>query len=264
MMRELVTIKLDAKNLNKEMTVRILLPEAYHNPNKFFPVLYMHDGQNLFEDDKATYGYSWQIKTTLDHMVSKRIIKDMIIVGIDSDQERLDLYSPWNNDPKHKDKLTKTCGGKGDLYVDWLVLELKPWIDQNYRTIKDKKNTTIAGSSMGSYISLYTICKYPDIFGNAGLFSTSLWFNENTMIDYLRSSLISPSHKFFVSVGTMEANLDPNHSSNVAYIKGSKKIISILSDLGIRNTQLLITNEKHHELAWSHQFVDFLKFLNDR
>ena len=188
----------------------------------------------------------------------------MIIVGIDSDQERLDLYSPWNNDPKHKDKLTKTCGGKGDLYVDWLVWELKPWIDQNYRTIKDKKNTTIAGSSMGSYISLYTICKYPDIFGNAGLFSTSLWFNENTMIDYLRSSLISPSHKFFVSVGTMEANLDPNHSSNVAYIKGSKKLSQyyLIWASEIHNCSLQM--KKHHELAWSHQFVDFLKFLNDR
>jgi predicted alpha/beta superfamily hydrolase len=261
-MRELIITNKHSNLLDKEMIIRILLPNQYQELKKSFPVLYMHDGQNLFDDQTATYGYSWQIKKTMDSMVSKREIKDMIIVGIDSDDTRLDLYSPWKNDPKHNEKLNKTYGGLGVLYVDFLVLELKPWIDDMYRTLKDMKHTYIAGSSMGSYISLYAISKYPDIFNVAGLFSTSLWFHELPMIDYVKLSFLSPHHRIFISVGTMEANPDPDHSSNLVYVKGSKKIAAILSDLGVKHLKLLIQNEKHHEQAWSHQFVDFLKFIN--
>lgn len=261
-MHELKIMKLMSHQLQKEMTLRILLPESYGHSNKSYPVLYMHDGQNLFEDETATYGYSWQIKKTMDHMVSKREVKDFIIVGIDSDKDRLDVYSPWKNDPKYHQKLGQSFGGKGDLYIDWLVLDLKPWIDQNYRTLKEKRHTLMAGSSMGGFISLYAACKYPDIFGFTGLFSTSLWFNETLMIDYLRSSLISSNHQFFISVGTIEVNENPNDSANLIYVKNSKKIASILSDLGVKNIKLLITHEKHHEQAWSHQFIECLKFLN--
>ncbi|MBN2268546.1 MAG: alpha/beta hydrolase-fold protein [Acholeplasmataceae bacterium] len=263
-MHELIIIKKYSNLLDKEMTIRILVPKNVQQLKKTFPVLYMHDGQNLFEDQTATYGFSWQIQTTMDNMVSKRTIKDMIIVGIDSDEDRLNMYSPWKNNPKYTSKLNQTYGGKGDLYIDWLVSELKPWIDQTYPTKKEKIHTYIAGSSMGSYISLYAMCKYPDVFSSAGLFSTSLWFHENPMIDYLRSSFLSASHRVFISVGTMEANPDPNDSSNASYIQGSKKIASILSDLGVKHIKLVIVNEKHHEQAWSHQFIDFLNYLNQR
>jgi predicted alpha/beta superfamily hydrolase len=128
-MHDLIIKKHFSKYLNKEMTIRLLVPEKYQDEKRHYSVLYMHDGQNLFEDHTATYGYSWQVKDTMDVLVKKRQIKDMIIVGIDSDEDRLNLYSPFKNNPKYTEKLKDTIGGKGDLYIDYLVLELKPWID---------------------------------------------------------------------------------------------------------------------------------------
>ena len=154
--------------LNRKRRVWLYLPPDYETSNESYPVVYMHDGQNLFDSSTSNYG-EWNVDETLDKLVKEKNLK-LIVVGIDNGgSKRLDEYSPWINE--------KYGGGKGDLYLDFIIETLKPYIDSNYKTLKDKNNTAIIGSSMGGLISHYAGLKYPKIFGKIGVFSPAFWFS---------------------------------------------------------------------------------------
>ena len=151
--------------LNRHRRIWIYLPEGYASSNKKYPVLYMHDGQNLFDEATGPFG-EWGVDEALDTLGPHH--KELIVVGIDNGAEkRLNEYSPYD--------MEKYGKGEGDQYVDFLVKTLKPFIDKHYRTKKDDDNTFIAGSSMGGLISFYAILKYPKVFGAAGVFSPAFW-----------------------------------------------------------------------------------------
>ncbi len=121
----------------------------------------MHDGQNVF-DDSTSFAGEWGVDETLDSISSHG--KEIIVVAVDhGGQKRINEYCPYD--------MEKFGKGEGNQYVDFLVKDLKPFIDKNYRTEKDKQNTFIAGSSMGGLISMYAVLKYPGVFGGAGVFS---------------------------------------------------------------------------------------------
>ncbi len=148
--------------LNRTRRIWIYLPTDYNQSNKKYGVLYMHDGQNLF-DDATSYSGEWGVDEYLDSIFLKGKTQ-VIVVGIDNGlSKRMSEYNPWEFQNFGK--------GEGDLYIDFLVQTLKPFIDKNYRTFTGKKNTYIAGSSMGGLISLVAVLKYPAVFGGAGIFS---------------------------------------------------------------------------------------------
>jgi predicted alpha/beta superfamily hydrolase len=150
--------------LDRHRRIWIYLPASYNTSKKKYPVLYMHDGQNVF--DEATSGFGeWGVDEALDTLGPRH--KEIIVVAIDNGEKRINEYSPYDMDQYGK--------GEGDQYVDFLVQTLKPYIDKHYRTKKDEKNTFVAGSSMGGLISFYAILKYPNIFGGAGVFSPAFW-----------------------------------------------------------------------------------------
>jgi len=150
--------------LDRNRRVWIYLPESY-NTKKKYPVLYMHDGQNVFDEATSAYG-EWGVDESLDTLGAQH--KEIIVVAIDNGgDKRLNEYSPYDMEQYGK--------GEGDQYVEFLVQTLKPYIDRHYHTKKDEKNTFIAGSSMGGLISFYAILKYPKVFGGAGVFSPSFW-----------------------------------------------------------------------------------------
>ena len=147
----------------------LYLPLNYAYSSKKFPVIYMHDGQNLF-DDATSYIGEWNIDETLNELFKKNG-KGFIIVGIEnSGAKRIDEYTPFKNE--------KYGGGKGTLYIDFLINEVKPYIDANYRTKTNAKNTSIIGSSLGGLISFYGGLKYPKVFGKIGALSPSFWFSD--------------------------------------------------------------------------------------
>lgn len=151
--------------LDRHRRVWIYLPESYNNSKKKYPVLYMQDGQNVFDEATSAYG-EWGVDEALDTLGSQH--KEIIVVAIDNGgDKRLNEYSPYDMEQYGK--------GEGDQYVDFLVQTLKPYIDKHYRTKKDEKNTFIGGSSMGGLISFYAILKYPKVFGGAGVFSPAFW-----------------------------------------------------------------------------------------
>jgi predicted alpha/beta superfamily hydrolase len=158
--------------LNRTRRVWVYVPPGYNSSKKKYPVLYMHDGQNLF-DDATSFSGEWGVDEAIDTLGLK--IRECIVVGIDNGgNERLSEYSPYDFNWKTSNSDT-TIKGVGDKYVDFLVRTLKRYIDKRYRTLKNRENTFTAGSSMGGLISMYALLKYPKVFGGAGVFSPAFW-----------------------------------------------------------------------------------------
>ncbi len=155
--------------LNRSRRIWIYLPPDYTNSSKNYPVLYMQDGQNLF-DVNTSYSGEWEVDESLNKLFGEGDA-GVIVVGIENGGlKRIDEYSPWVN--------AQYGGGEGDAYVNFIVETLKPYIDTHYRTKSDRLNTGIFGSSMGGLISFYAAIKHQDIFSKAGIFSPSFWFSD--------------------------------------------------------------------------------------
>lgn len=191
--------------LNKYRKIWLYLPPDYATSNKTYPVLYMQDGQNLF-DNATSFSGEWQIDETLNTLFQQGNY-GAIVVGIDNGgSERLNEYSPWNN-PSYG-------GGKGDLYSQFIAETLKPFIDANYRTKPQAKYNAIMGSSMGALISTYIAAKYPNSFQKVGIFSSAYWFAKAQMLSYISNNTqnYSNSRMYFVAgtneSSTMVANCD--------------------------------------------------------
>lgn len=183
--------------LRTSRKIWIYLPPDYATSKKNYPVIYMHDGQNLF-DDFTSFSGEWSVDETLND-IFRETGKSAIVIGIDNGgDKRLAEYSPWDNE---KYKTT----GEGDLYIDFLVKTLKPYIDKTYRTQRQSSKTIILGSSMGGLISLYASAKYPSVFGKAGIFSPAFWFVSKDLIKYLNLNKNNLKHsKFYFVAGKNE------------------------------------------------------------
>jgi len=167
--------------LNRTRRVWIYLPPSYSASNKKYPVLYMHDGQNVF-DDATSFSGEWGVDEAIDTLGLKT--RECIVVGIDNGgDKRLNEYCPYDFSLNGIAANNKSNVGEGGKYVDFLVKTLKPFIDKKYRTLKDSKNTFTAGSSMGGLISMYAVLKYPNVFGGAGVFSPAFWVGPKIFDD---------------------------------------------------------------------------------
>ena len=167
--------------LNRTRRVWIYLPPSYSASNKKYPVLYMHDGQNVF-DDATSFSGEWGVDEAIDTLGLKT--RECIVVGIDNGgDKRLNEYCPYDFSLNGIAANNKSNVGEGGKYVDFLVKTLKPFIDKKYRTLKDSKNTFTAGSSMGGLISMYAVLKYPNVFGGAGVFSPAFWVGQKIFDD---------------------------------------------------------------------------------
>ena len=226
---------------NRERTIRVLLPRNYSETDKPFPVLYMQDGQNLFDPETAAFG-DWRIPKTMDKLALK---KQVIIVGIDNGSEhRINEYAPY--------KLGKN-GGEGDAYVRFIIETVKPFVDNEYRTLPQRENTGIAGSSMGGLIALYAGLKYGDVFGKTGVLSPSIWFNPK-VLDLIKEA---PQYfcQFYVCASKnemqgMEATLEKTYWAfkNAGYT--DEQIRVVIQERG-----------KHNEFFWSKEFKPMLEWL---
>jgi len=226
--------------------IDVWLPEDY-NDNKKYAVLYMQDGQGLYDADITWNHQSWEVDDVMTKLVREHKIKDVIVVGIWNGQSlRHSEYFPQkpfeNLTTIEKDsinaQLQRASRSKGafqpisDNYLKFLVTELKPFIDKNYSTYTNKENTFIAGSSMGALISMYAICEYPDIFGGAACLSTH-WPGSftvdnnpvpNAFSNYIKDNLPNPKHhKIYFDYGdqTLDA-LYPPLQHNVDIVMKNK------------------------------------------
>ena len=228
--------------LDTTKTIWVYLPKNYENSKNSYPVIYMHDAQNLF-DAKTSYVGEWEVDEFMDQLTDN----ESIIVGIEhGNEKRIDELTPYYH--------TKYGGGKGDAYLTFIKNTLKPHIDVAYRTKSDALNTTIFGASLGGLISFYAAIKYPEIFGKAGVFSPSFWINPE-LYDLVRSTDIPESSKFYFLVGGKEGeNMVPDQ----------ERMVELLKSKGVKENQIqnhVIEDGEHNEQFWSAHFGNAYQWL---
>jgi predicted alpha/beta superfamily hydrolase len=229
--------------LNRTRRIWVYLPKGYSSSSKIYPVLYMHDGQNLFNEQTAPFG-EWGVDEALDTLQQK-LGKECIIVGIDNGREkRMVEYNPYDNPQQGK--------GEGKAYADFIAVTLKPFIDSKYRTKKGPENTFIAGSSMGGLISLYAVMQYPNVFGAAGVFSPSFWIAPQVLVDAEQYAPSTPAKIYLYMGGKEGANMMPDF----------EKMYGILSKKQFINLRKSVYPlGGHNEKAWRDEFDDFYRWL---
>jgi predicted alpha/beta superfamily hydrolase len=226
-------------------TIRIYLPPGYHQTSERFPVLYMHDGQNLF--DRATsFSGEWEVDELFDrlHAEGKKV---PIVVGIDNGGERrISEYTPWKNE--------QYGGGEGDEYARFVLETLKPYIDHHYRTLPGRENSAVAGSSLGGLISFYMILRYPEVFSMAAVFSPSFWYSREV---YTFARAVKRKHpaRIYMMGGTDE------YGQLVPQMEEMQKI---LRKRGYRKNEVhlkVVEGGKHNEELWRTQMEDAFNWL---
>jgi predicted alpha/beta superfamily hydrolase len=250
-----------SKILNNDRDIIIYLPPGYGaNPKKRYPVLYLHDGQNLF-DGATSYipGKEWRVDETAQALISDQKIEPLIIVGVNNTgKDRIDEYTPAR-DAKYK------MGGKADLYGRMLVEELKPFIDTNYRTIKDAKHTGLGGSSLGGLVSLYLGLKYPHVFGRIAVVSPSVWFADKQIVKYANAVPVKPQIRIWMDMGTKEGR---NPEEAQQGLNDARLLNDTLIKKGWQPGKDLEYFEaegaEHNETAWADRVPRILTFLFPR
>ncbi len=231
--------------LDRFRRIWIYLPVDYTGTDRHYPVLYMQDGQNLFDAATAAYG-EWRVDETLDSL-EKKNLPGVIVVGIDNGQgTRLNEYNPYDN--------AKYGKAEGNAYVDFLVKTLKPFIDSHYRTLPQSGNTAIAGSSMGGLISFYAALKYPQVFGKAGIFSPSFWIAPQLYDAVKNSSNMKNSLICFIAGGMESDSMVPD----------MQRMYDLLLQKGIPAANMKITvvpDGEHSESYWREEFPNVYLWL---
>lgn len=231
---------------NHERTIRVYTPVNYFDQTQNYPVLYMHDGQNVFEDQDAIQGVSLDLKRYLD---ANKV--EIIVVGIDTNTvERKNEYCPWIDGEFSKNLIgtPSYTGGKGEVYVDFIVNELKPFIDAKYRTQKD--STSIAGISLGGLISVFAACKYPQVFTKVAAISSAFWRNQEKLEELIRKTDLSTLEKLYMDSGTTEMKEDDRISRG--FLESNQRIFEILNDNGAKVKFTIIEDGEHSYTVYSH------------
>lgn len=245
----------DMPQLGRKRRIWAYLPPGYWAGKKRYPVLYMQDGQNLF-DRESSFSGEWNVDEALNrmfirsarnHTFSGHPLSGVIVIGIDNGgPHRVDEYSPWINPGKG--------GGEGHLYLRFLVETLKPFVDKHLRTLKGRESTGIMGSSLGGLFATYAFLERPDMFGMAGIFSPALWF--------------APQLQSFIG------NHPPHYPVRVLMMAGQKEGAQVVGDLldlfnalleaGFDEKNLhydLYSDGTHAEWFWSREFEHAFRWL---
>ena len=265
-MSKIESFELQITTLGRSRNVWVYLPDNYSESGKGFPVIYMHDGQNLFYDELTAYGAAWHVDKVLDG-IYERTGTSCIVVGVESVAEhRLSEYSPWCINPlAFKEKRTSAKhdrGGEGAQYSEWFATTLKPYIDQHYNTDSCRNATAVAGSSMGGLISCYLGLKYQGVYETMGLFSTYTEFNQAAFDRFVRNTKQTLSQHAFIYCGGKEWGSDTVASKRIE--KCACKLYEKLTKRNISCELMLNSELPHYETAWERYFYNFAQDFLDR
>ncbi len=255
-MEKIIEHKMNINTIGRDRNVYVYLPYDYYTSNKKYPVVYMQDAQNVLFDEKAMGGVSWGITRNFNNEQQQQCI----FVCVDHGREhRIPEYGVIEHSERSLQFIedgTIPNGIEGEKYIEWFVNSLVPFINENYNTINTLDTTSIVGSSMGGLISLYAICKYPNVFGNAGVLSPAFWFSSDKYYDFVKEAEING--KVYISVGTNESGIERSN----AYIDGATKMSNILAykcDFMYR----VVKDGIHHESDWEKLMPEIITyFLN--
>ena len=238
--------------------LRVWLPPGYDEPQnaaRRYPVFYLNDGQNLFEPATAFAGVEWQVDETADRLISEAAVPPMIFVGIDnSGKDRLREYMPYRSMHPRMIRV------RGKYYPKFLMSEVMPLVEANYRVATGPENTGLGGSSLGALIALYTAIVQPNLIGKLLLESPSLWASNRQIIQESRKVRIWPE-RVFLGVGTSETGNTERSRSVVDDVRELAAIVrrAVLSESRLR--LVIKDGAGHNESAWAERFPEALQFL---
>jgi predicted alpha/beta superfamily hydrolase len=250
--------KVSSRIFRNTRFLRIWLPPGYDDPSnigRHYPVLYLNDGQNLFEPATSFNGVEWQVDETADRLVREGQIPPLVIVGIDNaGKDRIREYMP------HRSYQPVILRVQGSRYPSFLIKEVMPFVQRHYRVASGPENAGLGGSSLGALIALYTVAVSPGMFGRLLLESPSLWASNRQIIRQSRTVRRWPE-RIFLATGTAEAGREDRDQSMVDDVR---ELAAILRRRGLGDQRLRLIVEQdatHHESAWARRFPAALSFL---
>ena len=224
-------------------------PGYYDEPRRPFPVLYLHDGQNLF-DGRTSFipGQDWHVGQTADQSIFSGLVEPLIIVGMYNTKARVREYTPTH--------VPKLGGGRADRYAKFLIEEVKPFVEREYRTLAGARHTGIGGSSLGGLVSLYLGLKHASIFGKIAALSPSVWWNQLVLHRFVASMQVDPHPRIWLDIGTREGP---------RIVQDVEKFRDVLLGKGWELERDLhyerVEGAEHNEAAWAQRVGPFLQFL---
>ncbi|HEX6083668.1 MAG TPA: alpha/beta hydrolase-fold protein [Thermoanaerobaculia bacterium] len=236
--------------LGNQRQVTVYLPAGYdERDDRRYPVLYLHDGQNLFDAERAYVpGNHWRVQDAADQAIGERTVAPIIIVGIDhAGPARIDEYTPVR-DRKH------SGGGRAADYARFLIEELKPAIDARYRTLTDAENTGVGGSSLGGLISLYLALHHRDVFGRAAVMSPSVWWSERAILEDTEA-YDAPPPRMWLDIGGREGT---------EALQDARTLRDRIAAKGWNQETFRFFEDRrgdHSERAWARRIRQALEFL---
>lgn len=248
----------------KQRQIRVILPDDYQTSDRKYPVLYMFDGQNLFNPEDSFTGTTWEVREALEKLLLEKQVEPMVLVGIDhAEEKRLTEYSPWD--------LEMTDGhieGEGVIFSEFIINKLIPHLEAKYPIQTEPTGRTLAGSSMGALISAFIAMTYPNTFGHYGIFSLCSWVNPEALTNTIKQVRKVPQAVFFVQVGRREgynSNTDTEDLAvSNAYLQDTIDFVDQLKDLGIHPDAITLRigeGDWHSESSWRQYMPDFLRWI---
>jgi predicted alpha/beta superfamily hydrolase len=232
----------------------VYVPQAFHHDhNRFFPVLYLHDGQNLFDPETSFIkGNYWRVGETADAMIASGEVEPMVIVGIyNAGANRIKEYTPLED--------RRLGGGQADAYGQMVVEELRPFIAHHYRILAGAENCGMGGSSLGGLVTMYLGMRYPDVFGKLAVLSPSVWWRDRVILKFVEKLRGQTGQKIWLDIGTSEGH---------RALPDARSLKRLLIKKGWRPGKDLEYHEihggQHSEYAWAERFGPLLKFLFPR
>jgi predicted alpha/beta superfamily hydrolase len=244
--------------LNNKRDIYVYLPPSYWHSENRYPVLYMHDGQNLF-DHATSFSGEWHVDETMQALAHEGI--EAIVVGIpNAGERRINEYNPYDH--------PRFGRGAGEPYLRFIVETLKPVIDRDFRTQPERERTGLLGSSLGGLISLYGFFRFPATFGMAGVLSPAFWVTRGSIMEMVKNSP-HVQGRIYLDVGTHEIRTRTNelffNLPSRRYASGVRGMNHLLMDKGYRSGESLLYIEEqdaaHNEEAWARRLPAALRFL---
>jgi enterochelin esterase-like enzyme len=237
--------------LRNQRDLIVYTPPGYEElPSRRFPVLYLHDGQNLFDGSTSFVpGMDWHIAQTADERIVAGAVERLVIVGIyNAGKGRINEYTPTKD--------ARAGGGRADRYAKFLLEEVMPFVQNEYRVRRGPASTGIGGSSLGGLASLYIGLKFPHVFGRIAALSPSIWWNQRSIVRLTREMNPVPRPRIWLDVGTREGARtvpDVEQFRDLLLKKGWR--------LGYDLSYARVEGAEHNEAAWAQRVGAFLQFL---
>jgi predicted alpha/beta superfamily hydrolase len=241
-----------SRNLSTARKLIVYLPPGYEAGADRYPVLYLQDGQNLFDPATAFAGQDWHADVTADHLIGRRAIEPLIMVGLyNTGLERISEYTPTRDERRH--------GGKGGRYAAMLAREVKPYIDAAYRTKRGAAHTGVGGSSLGGLVSLAAGLLYPRVFGRVAILSPSVWWDEQSILRMVDGYRFPVRPRIWMDAGTAEGDAPEQVIEELRMLRQALLAKGWREGVDLQSWEA--QGAAHNEEAWAARFGMVLEYL---